>query len=84
MYPMEIRYSHIYIIFALILSPIRKLGTVYESNNISVAFPLAFGKHKLGLWNQLSCGEHLTPFDRWYLPQYNAEISDSLKDHDNM
>lgn len=32
----------------------------------------------------LKCGELQTPFDSWYLPQHNAEISASLKDHDNM
>lgn len=42
-FPMEIQYSHLYIFFSLILSPIRKPVTVYELNNISVAFPLALG-----------------------------------------
>lgn len=30
------------------LSPIRKLGTVYELNNIFVAFPLASGTAQTG------------------------------------
>lgn len=49
MYPIEIQYSHLYILFfSLILSPNRKLGTVYELNSISVAFPLAFGTAQTG------------------------------------